>query len=193
MTEPFWKTKALEEMTDAEWESLCDGCGRCCLEKLEDEDTLKIYYTDIACRLLDCESCRCSDYENRQKRVKDCVKITPAKREEFSWLPKTCGYRRVAEGRDLSWWHPLISGDPDTVHAAGISVRGRVGAIEGKVRLRDYEDHIVRWPMLEPEGSSKKKKLEPEGSSTPTLNPSPASGGGKRASRAGGGKPRLIK
>ncbi len=165
MTQPFWKTKALEEMTDAEWESLCDGCGRCCLEKLEDEDTLKIYYTDIACRLLDCESCRCSDYENRQKRVKDCVKITPAKTEEFSWLPKTCGYRRVAEGRDLSWWHPLISGDPETVHIAGISVRGRVGAIEGKVRLRDYEDHIVRWPMLEPEGSSKVRKLEPEGSS----------------------------
>lgn len=158
MSQPFWRRKSLYEMTEAEWESLCDGCGRCCLEKLEDEDTLKVYYTDIACRLLDCQSCRCSDYENRMQRVSDCVKITPAKTEEYSWLPKTCGYRRVAEGKDLLWWHPLVSGDPNTVHEAGISVRGRVGAVEGKVRVRDYQDYIVRWPMLEPPASRKKKK-----------------------------------
>lgn len=159
MTEPFWQTKSLKEMTTAEWESLCDGCARCCLEKLEDEDTGKIYYTSIACRLLDCEACRCSDYENRMSRVKDCVKITPD--EQFFWLPKTCAYRRVSEGKDLEWWHPLVSGDPSTVHEAGISVRGRIGGIEGKVRVRDYQDYLVRWPMLEPKGSSKKKKSEP--------------------------------
>ena len=155
MTKPFWESKALTEMTTSEWESLCDGCGRCCLEKLEDEDTSKIYYTNVACRLFDCESCRCSDYENRLARVKDCVKITPAKTEEYSWLPKTCGYRRVAEGRGLAWWHPLVSGNPETVHEAGISVRGRVGGREGKVRVRDYEKYIVRWPMLEPKSAEK--------------------------------------
>jgi uncharacterized cysteine cluster protein YcgN (CxxCxxCC family) len=155
MTKPFWLTKSLYEMTTPEWESLCDGCGRCCLEKLEDEETNKIYYTDVACRLFDCESCRCSDYENRLKRVKDCVKITPAKTEEYFWLPKTCAYRRVAEGRGLAWWHPLVSGDPETVREAGISVRGRVGGMEGKVRVRDYEKHIVRWPMLEPKSAEK--------------------------------------
>ena len=155
MTKPFWESKSLYEMTTPEWESLCDGCGRCCLEKLEDEDTSKIYYTNVACRLFDCESCRCSDYENRLKRVKDCVKITPAKTEEYSWLPKTCGYRRVAEGRGLAWWHPLVSGNPGTVHEAGISVRGRVGGREGKVLVRDYEKYIVRWPMLEPKSAEK--------------------------------------
>lgn len=155
---PFWETKPLAEMDSKEWESLCDGCGRCCLEKLEDEDTGKVHYTDIACRLFDCESCRCSDYANRFKRVKDCLKITPGAVEEYQWLPKTCGYRRVAEGRGLAWWHPLVSGSPETVHEAGISVRGRVGAMEGKVRVRDYEKHIVKWPKLEPRGAAKPPK-----------------------------------
>lgn len=162
MSKPFWQRKSLKEMTTAEWESLCDGCARCCLEKLEDEDTGKIYYTNVACRLLDCEACRCSDYENRMSRVKDCVKITPE--EQFFWLPKTCAYRRVAEGKDLEWWHPLVSGNPETVHEAGISVRGRIGAIEGKVRVRDYDQYLVRWPMLEPKGSSIDKNSEPAGS-----------------------------
>jgi uncharacterized cysteine cluster protein YcgN (CxxCxxCC family) len=162
-TKPFWQTKTLKEMSTPEWESLCDGCARCCLEKLEDEDTGKVYYTNIACKLLDCEACRCSDYENRMKRVRDCVKITPD--EQFFWMPKTCAYRRLAEGKDLEWWHPLVSGDPNTVHEAGISVRGRIGGTEGKVRVRDYQDYLVRWPMLDPSGSSKKKKLEPTGSS----------------------------
>ena len=160
MTKRFWESKTLTEMTTSEWESLCDGCGRCCLEKLEDEDTSKIYYTNVACRLFDCESCRCSDYENRLARVKDCVKITPAKTEEYSWLPRTCGYRRVAEGRGLAWWHPLVSGNPETVHEAGISVRGRVGGREGKVRVRDYEKYIVRWPMLEPKSAEKRKPVK---------------------------------
>jgi len=173
MKQPFWKTKSLKEMTTPEWESLCDGCARCCLEKLEDEDTGKIYYTNVACRLLDCEACRCSDYENRMTRVRDCVKITPE--EQFFWLPKTCAYRRVAEGKDLEWWHPLVSGDPNTVHEAGISVRGRVGGVEGKVRVRDYQDYLVRWPMLDPSASSKSKKLDPSSSKTGKPEPKSAS------------------
>jgi uncharacterized cysteine cluster protein YcgN (CxxCxxCC family) len=146
----FWKTKALEEMTDAEWESLCDGCARCCLEKLEDEDTAKIYFTHVACTLLDSEGCTCRDYPNRSAKVPDCVRLTPENVRTLNWLPPSCGYRLVAEGRDLYWWHPLVSGSPDTVHEAGVSVRGRVAASEDDVDDADLEDHIVRWPALLP-------------------------------------------
>ena len=123
---PFWRTKRLGEMSAREWESLCDGCGRCCLNKLIDEDTNRTVFTDVGCKLLDGETCRCTDYAHRQAKVKDCVRLTPRNVRRLSWLPPTCGYRLVAEGRDLYWWHPLVSGDPDTVHAAGVSVRGRV-------------------------------------------------------------------
>jgi uncharacterized protein len=146
----FWKTKTLEEMSDVEWESLCDGCARCCLEKLEDEDTGKIYFTHIACRLLDAGLCTCKDYEHRSDKVPDCVRLTPQNVRTLNWLPPSCGYRLVAEGRDLYWWHPLISGDPNTVHEAGVSVRGRVVASEEEVAAADLEDHIVRWPGLLP-------------------------------------------
>src|SRR2546430_1646378 len=115
----FWKTKTLEEMSSVEWESLCDGCARCCLEKLEDEDTGKIYFTHVACQLLDAGRCTCKDYPNRSDKVPDCVRLTPENVRTLNWLPPSCGYRLVAEGRDLYWWHPLISGDPDTVHEAG--------------------------------------------------------------------------
>lgn len=142
---PFWKTKTLREMTDAEWESLCDGCGRCCLLKLQDEDTDRVYYTDVACRLLDCDSCRCGDYENRKAHVPDCVRLTPDAVEDLGWLPLTCGYRLVRDGKDLAWWHPLVSGSPDTVHAAGVSVRGRVVSEEA-VPLEEIEGRIVSWP-----------------------------------------------
>ena len=108
----------------SEWESLCDGCGRCCLNKLIDEDTNRTVFTDVGCRLLDGDTCRCTDYAHRQAKVKDCVRLTPRNVRRLTWLPPTCGYRLVAEGRDLYWWHPLVSGDPDTVHEAGISVRG---------------------------------------------------------------------
>jgi uncharacterized cysteine cluster protein YcgN (CxxCxxCC family) len=108
----FWKTKTLEEMSAAEWESLCDGCARCCLEKLEDEDTGDIYFTHVSCRLLDAGLCACKDYANRSDQVPDCVRLTPENVRTLSWLPPSCGYRLVAEGRDLYWWHPLISGDP---------------------------------------------------------------------------------
>lgn len=143
---PFWKRKALAEFTAAEWESLCDGCGRCCLNKLEDEDTGEIFHTDVGCRLLDGHTCRCRDYPNRHAKVHNCDRLTPTNVPRLKWLPRTCGYRLIAEGRDLYWWHPLVSGDPDTVHAAGVSVRGRVGLFEDAMNGEDLEDRIVSWP-----------------------------------------------
>lgn len=125
-TEPFWKTKSLEDMSKDEWESLCDGCGRCCLNKLEDEDTGRFIYTRAACKLLDLESCRCTDYPNRARRVPDCVTLTPEVIDGLGWLPPTCAYRLLDEGKPLPWWHPLVSGRPETVIEAGISVKGQV-------------------------------------------------------------------
>ena len=144
-TAPFWKTKTLRQMNEAEWESLCDGCGRCCLNKLEYEDSGEITFTNIRCFMLDPESCRCADYPNRQAHVPECIRLTIKEVETLTWLPPTCGYRLVKEGRDLYWWHPLLSGDPDTVHAAGISVRGRT-VNEKDVAFEDYEDYEVHWP-----------------------------------------------
>jgi uncharacterized cysteine cluster protein YcgN (CxxCxxCC family) len=144
---PFWKTKPLEEMSAAEWESLCDGCARCCLVKLEDEDTGEIAYTDVGCTLLDGQSCRCRDYPNRQAGVADCVRLTPEAVRTLPWLPPTCAYRLLAEGRDLYWWHPLVSGDPESVHAAGISVRDRVAGPEEDFTVPELIAHIVEWPQ----------------------------------------------
>ena len=140
---PYWRTKTLEEMTRAEWEALCDGCARCCLIKLQDDDTGEIAYTDIACRLLDIGTCRCTRYRRRLRLVPQCVELTPEEVRKLDWLPSTCAYRLVAEGRDLAWWHPLVSGDPETVHKAGISVRGRVVP---ERRGDDPEDRVVTWP-----------------------------------------------
>jgi uncharacterized cysteine cluster protein YcgN (CxxCxxCC family) len=144
---PFWRTKRLAEMTTAEWESLCDGCGRCCLHKLRHEDTDELSFTNVACRLLDGQTCRCRNYETRRRHVPDCVSLTPRAVERIDWLPPTCAYRRLADGRDLAWWHPLVSGDPETVHRAGISVRGR--AIDERV-AGPLEHHIVEWPGRAP-------------------------------------------
>jgi uncharacterized protein len=138
----FWRQKTLAQMNREEWESLCDGCAKCCLVKLEYEDTGEIDNTDIACRLLDTQSCRCSDYANRQKRVSDCLSLTPRRVRRLRWLPSTCAYRLVAEGRDLYWWHPLVSGDPESVHQAGISVRGRVVSED---KAGAPENHIIDW------------------------------------------------
>lgn len=107
---PFWNTKTLEEMTTEEWESLCDGCGRCCLQKLEDIDTGLYFYTNVACRLLDDKTCRCKNYPERIALVKDCLVLSPTDRQHYDWLPVSCAYRRLAHGLDLEWWHPLVSG-----------------------------------------------------------------------------------
>ena len=140
---PFWKQKSLAQLTQDEWESLCDGCGKCCLHKLEEEDTGRIYHTDIACALLDIGNCQCTNYDNRFLLVPDCKQLTATNIAEISWLPKTCAYKLIDEGRDLYWWHPLISGDPESVHVAGISIRNRVITEQN---ANELEDHIVEWP-----------------------------------------------
>jgi uncharacterized cysteine cluster protein YcgN (CxxCxxCC family) len=150
---PFWRRKAMKDMTQAEWESLCDGCGRCCLKKVQEQGTRRTHYTDVGCRLLDSETCCCTDYTNRTAHVKDCVSLTAGNIDRLAWLPPTCAYRLVASGQDLYWWHPLVSGDPETVHRAGVSVRGKVGANEFFVPDRDLADHIVRWPQEWPDGA----------------------------------------
>jgi uncharacterized cysteine cluster protein YcgN (CxxCxxCC family) len=146
MTDEFWKRKSLGEMTDNEWEALCDGCALCCMHKLEDEDTGDVYYTDIACRLLDLETCRCTDYARRAKRVAECLVLSVDEPATFHWLPESCAYKRLANGRDLPEWHPLISGRQDSVHEAGISMRGRAVS----------ENETAEWSVLqqlgEPDG-----------------------------------------
>ena len=122
---PFWAAKTLEQMTNEEWEALCDGCGRCCLQKLEDRKTGKVQYTWVACYLFDMDKCRCTSYAERIRLVKGCSVLTPSRIREYRWLPRTCAYRLVAEGKDLPPWHPLITGDKNSVHAAGISIKGR--------------------------------------------------------------------
>lgn len=139
---PFWKSKSLAQLTQTEWESLCDGCGLCCLQKLENEDDGLIYYTTIACKLLDLSSCRCSDYPNRLNRVPDCIQLTPAQADEFHWLPPTCAYRLVAEGQDLPAWHHLVSGDSEAVHRAKISQRGKMIS-EEDIPEEDWEDYLL--------------------------------------------------
>jgi uncharacterized protein len=151
----YWESKPLEALDAVEWESLCDGCGRCCLVKLEDEDSGAVHFTDIACRLFDAATCRCTDYANRQRRVRDCVKLTPDLTQALAWLPPTCAYKLRAAGRKLAWWHPLVSGSPETVHEAGISVRGRIATSEKLVKLKDYPDHIVSWPTKSPRGAKR--------------------------------------
>lgn len=146
---PFWRTKPLERMTPAEWESLCDRCGRCCLHKLRDEDTGELAFTNVACRLLDCRTGLCRDYKHRHKSVPDCVGLTAAALREIDWLPPTCAYRLLAEGKDLPRWHPLITGDPDSTRRAGVSVAGKVVEEDAAGPL---EDHVVDWPGQAPHG-----------------------------------------
>jgi len=140
---PFWQRKRLENLTDAEWESLCDRCGRCCLIKIVDDDTLEKYATDVACPMLDTSTGCCGDYPNRLIRVKACVQLTRDNIANLPWLPLTCGYRTVLEGRDLQWWHPLLSGRAETVREAGICITGRV-IPQGKEGRLEY--HTVDWP-----------------------------------------------
>ncbi len=149
-SKPFWESKSLDALSAQEWESLCDGCGRCCLVKLEDEDTGELHHTDVACRLFDAGTCRCRDYAKRATLVPDCVTLTPDQVRGLPWLPPSCAYRRVHEGRGLAWWHPLVSGDPQTVIASGASVVGRVHASEDDVTIEQMQDRIKAWPNRPP-------------------------------------------
>jgi len=137
--EPFWKIKRLDQMTVAEWESLCDGCGRCCLVRFEDEETGEVIPTRVACKLFDDSTCRCIDYARRKRIVPDCIKLEPGNIETLSWMPPSCAYRRLHEGRDLAWWHPLVSRDPESVHASGASMRDKTIS---ETALDDVEDAI---------------------------------------------------
>lgn len=141
---PFWRRKALDEMSSDEWESLCDGCGKCCLIKLEDEDSGDIIATDVTCKLLDLGTCRCRHYNERIQHVPDCVTLTPDNIGSLAFMPSTCAYRMLAEGKPLAPWHPLVSGDPNSVHAAGISVLGRAVSEVG-VPDAELEDHVIDW------------------------------------------------
>lgn len=141
---PFWKTKSLKQMSEPEWESLCDGCGKCCLVKLEDEDTSEIYFTSLHCRMFNGATCQCSDYANRKQHVPDCVKLTPDTIGQLDWLPQTCAYLLVHQGKDLPDWHHLRSGDRDSVHRAGISARGRTHSEVG-VADEDAFDYLIDW------------------------------------------------
>ena len=143
----FWETVPMNRLSKPEWEALCDGCGKSCLNKLEDEDTGEVALTRLACRLLDDESCLCSQYPIRHQFVPECIVLTPKTlRDNLYWLPQTCAYRLVVEGRPLYPWHPLISGDPETVHAAGVSVRG-LTIPEFEVGEDDWEDHLIEEPI----------------------------------------------
>lgn len=145
MTEPrFWEEKTLDQLSNQEWEALCDGCGRCCLVKIEDQDSTELFYTNVVCRFHDSNACRCTHYAERSRLVPDCIKVTPEVAREQKWLPDTCAYRLLAEGKPLYGWHPLISGDPDSVHRAHISVRGRVIS-ERFVHPEELTEHLVHW------------------------------------------------
>jgi hypothetical protein len=146
MRDKFWQQLPLGELDAAEWEALCDGCGLCCLVKLEDEDTERIYFTSLVCELLDPRSCRCSDYEHRFERVPDCRAITLESLAEISWLPPACAYRLRDEGKPLRSWHYLVSGDRASVHAAGRSARGWT-VNEKAVHPDDVEDYLIADPF----------------------------------------------
>lgn len=154
----YWRTKTLEQMNEREWESLCDNCGRCCVISLEDQDTGVLEYTNVSCKLFDTVKCGCGDYANRKATVPDCVKLTPKNVPKLDWLPRTCAYRLVSEGKDLFWWHPLISGDVETVHVAQVSARNKTRP-EGRLKMSGLIRHITLWPepLAEPPAKYRKR------------------------------------
>lgn len=154
---PFWKTKKLAEMTPAEWESLCDGCAKCCLVKLEDEETNELFFTSLHCKLLDAKTCRCSDYINRKRYVPVCVKLTPKVVAEVDWLPDSCAYRLVHEGKDLYDWHHLVCGDREEVHRRGFSAMGKTRTEVG-VAPEDEMDYLIDWFHAPPRKRRVKRK-----------------------------------
>jgi len=144
-SKPYWKTKNMAEMSQEEWENLCDGCGKCCCIRLEDEETEDIYITDVVCKLFDPNTCQCTDYKNRSKKVPDCVTLTPRNVDKLHWMPRTCAYRLVAEGKDLPDHHHLISGNRNTIHEVGMSVQDAVVS-ELLVDEEELHHRLVIWP-----------------------------------------------
>ncbi len=143
----FWEKKPLKKLSPREWEALCDGCGKCCLNKLEDEDTGEVALTRVACRLLDDQSCQCAHYETRHSFIPECIVLKPENLDTHAyWMPQTCAYRRLWEGKSLPDWHPLVTGDPDSVHRAGVSVRGMTVS-EFDTPLEEWEDYIIEEPL----------------------------------------------
>ena len=141
---PFWQAITMEKMSDSQWESLCDGCGKCCLNKVIDDETEELFFTNVACSQLNETTCQCNNYSQRFQLVSDCFKVTLANRDSFAWLPASCAYRLIDEGKDLPSWHPLLTGSRDDMHRHGQSIRGKV--ISEKA-AGDLEDHIVTWPL----------------------------------------------
>ena len=143
----FWEKKPLKKLSPREWEALCDGCGKCCLNKLEDEDTGEVALTRVACRLLDDQTCQCAHYETRHSFIPECIVLKPENLDTHAyWMPQTCAYRRLWEGKSLPDWHPLVTGDPDSVHRAGVSVRGMTVS-EFDTPLEEWEDYIIEEPV----------------------------------------------
>ena len=159
-TEPFWRGRALKDFSKSEWESLCDGCGRCCLVKLEEEDNGKIHFTNVGCRLLDASCARCADYGHRSRRVPDCVRLDPASVRSLTWLPPTCAYRLIADGEDLPDWHPLVSGRKDSVVEACVSILGKVDTLETGLSVDDLMSRIVSWPGKVPKAAKKRRAVK---------------------------------
>ncbi|MBV2120909.1 MAG: YcgN family cysteine cluster protein [Candidatus Thiodiazotropha sp. (ex Ctena orbiculata)] len=142
-TEPFWRTKSLEVLSREEWESLCDGCAKCCLQKLEDEETREIYFTNVVCDLLDQENCRCTHYQERSILVPNCITLQPKDLKDPYWLPPTCAYRLIAEGKDLPAWHPLqCNGESRQMRLGGHSIHGKVVS---ESEADDWEHHLIDW------------------------------------------------
>ncbi len=150
MNKPFWETKSLSQMTAEEWESLCDGCGRCCLNKLEDEDTGKVYFTNVSCRLLDLQTCRCSNYAKRKTLMPDCMILHAGHKAALAVMPSTCAYRLLQQGKPLPDWHPLISGRAESVIEAGISVKDKVVS-EEHIHYEQLPEHLIDWIKIDDE------------------------------------------